>query len=134
MEIIIILILILFNGFFSLSEIAVISSKTSRLKKLKNSGNNGAKIALKLRENSDNFLSSVQVGITLVGLITGAYGGISLADGLVPFLSKIPQLEPYAEGLSLVFVMFITTYITIVIGELVPKTIALSKPESIAIK
>lgn len=134
MELIIILILILFNGFFSLSEIAVISSKASRLEKKKQEGSKGATIAIRLRENSDSFLSSVQVGITLVGLITGAYGGISLADNLTPLIARIPYLQPYASAISLIVIMFLTTYVTIVIGELVPKTIALSKPESVAIK
>ncbi len=134
MEIFILLILILLNGFFSLSEIAIVSSKTARLEQLKKSGARGAGIALKLRDDSEMFLSAVQVGITLVGLITGAYGGISLADEVAPLISKIEILRPYASGISMVLIMVLITYVTIVIGELVPKTIALSNPEKVAVR
>lgn len=133
MNFIIIFILILINGFFSLSEIAVISSKEIRLLERENSGSKGASIALKLRADSENFLSSVQVGITLVGLITGAYSGISLAGYLTPLLQEILLLQPYAELISITLIMFLTTYLTIVLGELVPKTVALSNPEKTAI-
>lgn len=133
MNFIIIFILILINGFFSLSEIAVISSKEIRLLERENSGSKGASIALKLRADSGNFLSSVQVGITLVGLITGAYSGISLAGYLTPLLQEILLLQPYAELISITLIMFLTTYLTIVLGELVPKTVALSNPEKTAI-
>ncbi|MFV0391105.1 MAG: hemolysin family protein [Paludibacteraceae bacterium] len=134
MDIIIILILILINGFFSLSEIAVISSKETRLNQHKQQGSKGAEIALRLRADSENFLSSVQVGITLVALITGAYSGASLSDDLIPLFDKIEVLRPYSNVISITVVMFLTTYITIVIGELVPKTIALSKPDVVAIR
>lgn len=134
MELIIILALILINGFFSLSEIAVISSKETRLTQAKQSGSKGAATALKLLKDSENFLSSVQVGITLVGLITGAYSGISLAGYLTPFFDKIEALRPYSNGISIALIMFLITYVTIVIGELVPKTIALNNPEKVAVK
>ena len=134
MELLIILLLILINGFFSLSEIAVISSKETRLNHAKQTGSKGAVTALKLRDDSENFLSSVQVGITLVGLITGAYSGISLAGYITPFFDKIDTLRPYSHGFSISLVMFLTTYVTIVIGELVPKTIALNNPEKVAVK
>ncbi len=134
MEILILSILILLNGFFSLSEIAIVSSKTARLEQLRNTGNKGAAVALKLRDNSEMFLSAVQVGITLVGLITGAYGGMNLADDITPLIAKIEFLRPYASAVSLILIMFLITYVSIVIGELVPKTIALSKPESVAVK
>ncbi|NLO70922.1 MAG: HlyC/CorC family transporter [Porphyromonadaceae bacterium] len=132
MEFFIILILILINGFFSLSEIAVISSKETRLHQLVQSGKSGAAITIKLLSESEKFLSSVQVGITLVGLITGAYSGISLAGYLTPFFEKFQILQPYSHVISISLIMFLTTYVTIVIGELVPKTIALSNPERIA--
>ena len=134
MELLIILLLILINGFFSLSEIAVISSKETRLNQARLTGSKGAVTALKLRDDSENFLSSVQVGITLVGLITGAYSGISLAGYITPFFDKIDTLRPYSHGFSISLVMFLTTYVTIVIGELVPKTIALNNPEKVAVK
>ncbi len=134
MELLIILLLILINGFFSLSEIAVISSKETRLNQARLTGSKGAVTALKLRDDSENFLSSVQVGITLVGLITGAYSGISLAGYVTPFFDKIDALRPYSHGISISLIMFLTTYVTIVIGELVPKTIALNNPEKVAVK
>ena len=134
MELLIILLLILINGFFSLSEIAVISSKETRLNQARLTGSKGAVTALKLRDDSENFLSSVQVGITLVGLITGAYSGISLAGYVTPFFDKIDSLRPYSHGISISLIMFLTTYVTIVIGELVPKTIALNNPEKVAVK
>ena len=134
MELLIILLLILINGFFSLSEIAVISSKETRLNQARLTGSKGAVTALKLRDDSENFLSSVQVGITLVGLITGAYSGISLAGYVTPFFDKIDTLRPYSHGISISLIMFLTTYVTIVIGELVPKTIALNNPEKVAVK
>lgn len=134
MELLIILLLILINGFFSLSEIAVISSKETRLNQARLTGSKGAVTALKLRDDSENFLSSVQVGITLVGLITGAYSGISLAGYITPFFDKIDSLRPYSHGISISLIMFLTTYVTIVIGELVPKTIALNNPEKVAVK
>ena len=134
MELLIILLLILINGFFSLSEIAVISSKETRLNQARLTGSKGAVTALKLRDDSENFLSSVQVGITLVGLITGAYSGISLAGYITPFFDKIDALRPYSHGISISLIMFLTTYVNIVIGELVPKTIALNTPEKVAVK
>lgn len=134
MEIIILLILILFNGFFSLSEIALVSSKETRLEHYKQNGNKGALTALKLRSDSEKFLSSVQVGITLISLITGAYGGMSLAEDVAPLIARIENLRPYAPGISMVIIMFLITYVSIVIGELVPKTVALSNPEKVAVR
>ena len=125
MEIFILLLLILINGFFSLSEIALVSSKETRLEQYRQNGSKGARTALSLRSNSEKFLSSVQVGITLISLITGAYGGMSIAREVSPLFEAIPSLKPYAEGISMVVVMFLITYISIVIGELVPKTVAL---------
>jgi len=134
MEIFVLFVLILFNGFFSLSEIALVSSKEARLEQYRQNGSKGARIAIKLRSNSEKFLSSVQVGITLISLITGAYGGISLAEEVQPLFAQFESLRPYAGGISIVVVMFLITYISIVIGELVPKTVALSNPEKVAIK
>ena len=134
MEIVILSILILFNGFFSLSEIAIVSSKTNRLEQYRSAGIKGAATALKLRSDSEMFLSAVQVGITLISLITGAYGGISLAKNVSPFFAQFDSLAHYANAISIVVIMFLITYFSIVLGELVPKTIALGNPEKVAIR
>jgi putative hemolysin len=132
MELIIIGLLILLNGFFALSEIALVSSKNSRLEQLKAKGSKGAHTAMQLRDNSENFLSAIQVGITLIGIVTGVYGGLSIADEIAPFFARISWLAPFAHEIALTVTIITITYFSIVIGELVPKTIALSKPEIIA--
>lgn len=134
MELIVIFILILLNGFFALSEIALVSSKKSRLEQLKNEGRRGSRTALKLLDNSENFLSAIQVGITLIGIVTGVYGGLNLADHITPFFQQFNALKSSAEEISLAVTILTITYFSIVIGELVPKTIALSNPEKIAIR
>lgn len=134
MELLIIILLILLNGFFALSEIALISSKPAKLEELKNSGSKGAEKALSLICNSERFLSSIQVGITLISLITGLYGGSNLAIYIAPFFEKISFLQNFAMEISLVLSVLFITYISIVLGELVPKTFALSKPEKISAK
>ena len=132
MEIFIISVLILINGFFSLSEIALVSSKRSRLEQLPNS--RGVRTALKLLDNSENFLSAVQVGITLIGIIIGVYGGINLADDVVPLFEKFVWTQPFANELALSITVIVITYVSIVIGELVPKTLALNYADKLAIK
>jgi putative hemolysin len=134
MEIIVLLILICINGFFALSEIALVSAKPSRLEQAKANGSSGARIALHMLQDSEGFLSAIQVGITLIGIVTGVYGGMNLADDVAPFIALIPALQPYASQFALVFTVIIITYVSIVFGELVPKTIALSNPHVIAIK
>lgn len=134
MEILILGLLILLNGFFALSEIALVSSKKARLEQMKIEGRKGAKTALKLLENSGNFLSAVQVGITLIGIIIGVYGGLNIAEEITPFFQQFKALETSAYEIALAVTILIITYFSIVIGELVPKTIALSNPEKIAVK
>lgn len=134
MELIIIALLILLNGFFALSEIALVSSKRSKLEQLKLKGSNGARTALKLRSDSGNFLSAIQVGITLIGIITGVYGGINIADDITPFFMKFEWTADLAHELALTITIITITSFSIVIGELVPKTIALSNPEKIAVR
>jgi putative hemolysin len=133
MEIIILIILILINGLFALSEIALISSKRSRLEQRKMEGSKGATVALKLIDNSENFLSAIQVGITLIGIVTGVYGGMNIADDIAPLFQDIEFIKSYANEIALSLTVVIITYFSIVIGELVPKTIALSNPEKIAV-
>jgi len=134
MEILVLGILVLLNGFFALSEIALVSSKRSRLEQMRLKGSKGAKTALHLLDDSENFLSAVQVGITLIGIVTGMYGGINIAKEVTPFFQKFALTTPYAHEISLSLTVLIITYFSIVIGELVPKTIALTNPEKIARK
>jgi len=133
MELLIIFILTFLNGFFALSEIALVSVKRSRMEHLVAQGSKRAKIVLQLLENPENFLSSVQVGITLIGIISGAYGGATLTDDLEGYLTGITFLHPYVHNVSLVIVIGGITYFSIVIGELVPKSIAMNNAERIAL-
>jgi len=133
MEILIIFILTLLNGFFALSEIALVSVKKSRIEHLAAQGSSRAKIVLQLLENPENFLSSVQVGITLIGIISGAYGGATLTDDMERFLSQFTFLHHYHHMIALFTVIGSITYFSIVIGELVPKTIAMNNSENIAL-
>lgn len=133
MELFVIFILTLLNGFFALSEIALVSVKKSRIEHLAAQGSARAKIVLQLLQNPENFLSSVQVGITLVGVISGAYGGAALTDDLERLLTNATFLYPYTHDIALVIVIGCITYFTIVMGELVPKTIAMNNAEAIAL-
>lgn len=134
MEIIVLSVLILLNGFFALSEIALVSSKRARLEQSKTEGRTGAKLALQLLDDSENFLSAIQVGITLIGIVTGVYGGMNIADDVTPFFEKFAFTTYYAHEIALTLTVLIITYVSIVIGELVPKTVALSNPDKIAIR
>jgi putative hemolysin len=128
----IILILVLFNGVFALAEMAIVAATQARLKQNVEAGKPGAESALELANNSGFFLSTVQLGITLVGVAAGAFGGSSLADNISPLITRIPALEPYAEAISLTLVVLLITYLSLVLGELVPKTLAMSNPEKYA--
>lgn len=132
MELIVLAVLFLINGFFALSEIALVSSKKVRLEQLRLSGSKGAKVALKLQEDSEDFLSAIQVGITLIGIITGVYGGTSIAHNVTPLFQNIELFRPYAPEIAMTLTIVVITYISIIIGELVPKTLALSNPEKTA--
>jgi len=134
LEILIIFILILFNGFFSMSEIAIVSARKVRLEQRADEGDKGADRALELSKHTGKFLSSVQIGITLVAMLTGAFGGATLAERLTQSLARVPWLATTAATLSLVIVVLLTTYFSLVIGELIPKKIALNNPEKIASK
>lgn len=132
LELLLILVLILINGFFSMSEIALVQARKVRLEQRADEGDKGAENALKLKESTDSLLASVQVGITLVGVFTGALGGATLAERLSESLTKIPWLASVAGGLSVVLVALATTYFSLVIGELIPKQLALNNPEKVA--
>ena len=133
MEILVIVLLTLLNGFFSLSEIALVSVKESRIQALADRGGKRARTILTLLANPESFLSSVQVGITLIGIISGAYGGAALTDDLETVFLRWPWLAPYAHNTALIIVIGSITYFTIVVGELVPKSIAMNDPERIAL-
>lgn len=131
-EIILVLVLIILNGVFSGSEIAIVSSRKVRLEQLAKKGNLKAKLALKLANSPNNFLSTVQIGITLIGILSGAVGGATIAQRLQQGLKMIPAVAQYSEPLSLGIVVTLITYLSLVIGELFPKRVALSNPEPIA--
>jgi putative hemolysin len=132
LEIVFILLLIVANGIFSGSEIAVVSSRKVRLQQLAEKGSRPARLALRLAESPNDFLSTVQIGITLIGVLSGAVAGATVAQQLQPVFDGIPVLQPFSEGLSVTVVVALITYLSLVIGELVPKRIALANPEQIA--
>lgn len=134
MEILILAILILVNGFFALSEIALVSSKRSRLEQRRKEKSRGAKVALKLLDNSADFLSAIQVGITLIGIVSGVYGGMKIADDVTPFFLEFEITKKYASQIALTITVVVITFFSIVLGELVPKTIAMNNPDKIAIR
>jgi putative hemolysin len=131
-EIVVVLLLLVANGVFAMSEIAVVAARKVRLAQRADAGDRRAGRALELAKAPSQFLSTVQVGISLVGVLAGAYGGATIAVALEPPIASIPVLAPYAEGLALGLVVAAITYLSLIIGELVPKRIALTNPETIA--
>jgi len=125
-------ILIIANGLFSMSEIAVLSARKARLQAQVEAGNLNAEAALALAESPNKFLSTVQVGITLIGILAGAIGGETIAKTLAPYLQNVPLIGPYRDAISLAIVVSIITYLQLVIGELAPKQIGLHNAERIA--
>lgn len=130
-EVIIIILLITLNGILSASEIAIVSSRKARLQ-ASSSKNNGAKIALKLKENPNRFLSTVQIGITLIGILTGFFSGGTISVYLAEVFNGIAWLAPYSSQLSVILVVLVITYLSLIIGELVPKRIGMAMPEKYA--
>ncbi|MFO1128297.1 MAG: hemolysin family protein [Rhodospirillales bacterium] len=131
-EIIVILILVLLNGFFALSEIAIVSARRPRLRQLAEEGVKGAKSAARLVEDPGDFLATVQVGITLIGIMAGAYGGATLTEGLRDRLATLPYIGPFAGPAAFAIVVAGVTYVSLILGELVPKRIALNNAERLA--
>lgn len=129
MEFIIILLLLILNGIFAMYEIALVSSSKARLETLVGKGNKRAKGVLKQLEEPEKFLSTIQIGITLIGIVSGAYGGATIADDVEPLFAFIPGAAAYAKTLAMITVVAIITYLSLIIGELVPKSIALNNPE-----
>ncbi len=132
MEILIIVLLMICNGLFAMSEMAMVASRKSRLQHWARKGNFRAQIALDLARSPSRFLSTIQLGITLIGILAGAFGGTTVARSLEIYLKEIPYLRGYSEVISLGAVVLGLTYLTIVLGELVPKRLALNNPERIA--
>lgn len=131
-ELAIILALILANGLFAMSEIAVVSARKSSLRAAAEAGDKKAQVALRLAESPNRFLSTIQIGITVIGTMAGAFGGASLARYISGWLDNYPPLAPYSTSISLGLVVLFISYLSLVIGELVPKRIALNNPETIA--
>jgi len=131
-EIFILLALILVNGLFVMSEIALVSARKGRLESMSNKGDLKAKAALHLTENPDKFLSTAQIGITLISILTGVYSGEKFSADLKPFLEKIEFFKPFAETLSTVLIVILVTFLSIILGELVPKRFGLIRAEKIA--
>jgi putative hemolysin len=134
LEITLMFVLLLANGVFAMAEIAVVSARKARLRRLAEQGSRSARAALELAESPNRFLSTVQVGITLVGIFAGAFGGATLSAKLAVPLKQVAFLAPYADKIAFVLVVAVITYFSLVLGELVPKRIGLSNPEGIAMK
>ncbi|MGH8185893.1 MAG: CNNM domain-containing protein, partial [Steroidobacteraceae bacterium] len=132
--VLVILLLILLNGFFALSEMALVSAKRSRLQAAAEQGKTGAKSALALMEDPTTLLSAIQIGITLIAILTGVYGGAMLAEPLAARLVARGVPAQYGQELAYVIVVVIVGYVTLIIGELVPKRIALTHAETLAIR
>ncbi|WP_200845182.1 hemolysin family protein [Roseomonas sp. 18066] len=133
LELAVILLLVLLNGIFAMSELAIVSARRVRLLGLQRQGRAGAAAALTLMEDPQRFLPTVQVGITLVGVLAGAFAGQSLAQRFAGVLAMIPGMAPYASELALTLVVLAITYASLILGELVPKQLALRNPEAMAI-
>ena len=131
-EILILFALMLVNGFFSMAEIALVSARKARLEAQSNKGDLRAKQALLLSQKPDSFLSTVQIGITTIGILTGIYSGDKIVDYVSLYFSRFPLLADYSVGFATAFVVIIITFFSLVLGELVPKRLGLANPEKIA--
>lgn len=131
-QIIILLVLIILNGLFVMSEIALVSARKGRLESLANKGDAKAKAALHLTENPEKFLSTAQIGITLISILTGVYSGEKFSEQLTPYVEKFVLLQPYAPTISLVLIVILVTFLSIILGELVPKRLGMLRAEKIA--
>ena len=132
LEIAIVFLLTLMNGLLAMSELAVVSSRKSRLEHLANKGSHGARAALRLIDEPGRFLSTVQIGITLVGIIAGAFSGATLGQRLGGWLNTFPAISPYGTTAGIGVTVLVITYLSLILGEIVPKRIALAQPERIA--
>ncbi|GAB4474861.1 MAG: hemolysin family protein [Elainellaceae cyanobacterium] len=131
-EVLIVLLLILANGLFAMSEMAIVSARKIRLQELAERGDKQAQAALELATSPNRFLSTVQIGITLIGILAGAFGGATIASTLAAAIAQVPALTSYSGAIAFSLVVLAITYLSLIIGELVPKRIALNNPEKIA--
>lgn len=129
----VIVLLLMLNGFLAMSEIAVVSSRRSRLEQLADAGRVNARTALALAENPSRYLAAIQMGMTLIAILAGTLSGATLADRLGDWFGLYPSIAPYAKPAAVAIVVAAVTYLSLIIGELVPKQIALKNPETIAI-
>lgn len=134
MEYFIIIGLILLNGFFSMAEMSMVAARKFKLENGEKQGNKGAKVALELQNSPTRFLSTVQIGITLIGILVGMFSSDKLSGDLTLLLQKVPYVGVFAGKLATIIILFITTFLSIVLGELVPKRIGMTFPEAIATK
>ena len=133
MELLVLFLLILLNGLFAMSELAVVTAKRPRLEAKAEEGDRGARAALRLLDDPSRMLSTVQIGITLIGIVAGAYGATAIADDLAPLIAdRAPAAARFADDISFGVVIILTTYLSLVLGELAPKRLALAAPETIA--
>lgn len=132
MEIVIILLLIVLNGILSMSEIALVSARRSRLETEARSGSKPARAALALSGEPDRFLSTVQIGITLIGILTGLYSGEAFAADFAVVIARAEMLAPYAYGIAKTVIVIAVTYLTLIFGELVPKRIGMAMAEKVS--
>src|SRR4028119_1024367 len=128
LEIVVLFLLVFLNGAFAMSELAIVSARRARLLAMQRTGSLGAAAAIALAEDPQRFLPTVQVGITLVGILAGVFGGARLAGPVEAVLARIPELAPLASEIAFVVVVVAITYANLILGELVPKQLALRDP------
>lgn len=131
MELLIIILLVLLNGVFAMSEMSLVSSRKFKLENASKKGSAGAKKAIELSENPTKFLSTVQIGITLIGILLGVYSGENLTNDFQSFLDQFPVIQPYSKTLATIGIVIFITFLSILLGELLPKRIAMTFPERI---
>lgn len=131
-DILLLTVLILLNGLLSMSEMAVVSSKKARLAGQASKGNRRARQVIQTLDDPTSFLSTIQIGITLIGILTGAYGGTAFSQLIQPWVEQVPALVPYADEISFGFIVAVITYFSLLFGELLPKRTAIRNPEAIA--
>lgn len=133
LEILVIAVLLLTNGLFSMSEMAIVSARKTRLQQLADTGNRHARLTLKLADDPNTFLATIQIGITTIGILSGAFGGATLARTIAAWLGTFPAIKPYSNAIGVGAVVIILTYLSLIVGELAPKRLALNNAERIAV-